>query len=151
MPREPGESNIVSGAISGSASAAGYGLVALAVLFAVIVARRRLAAGTPSAAVRDLDAAPYAIAYLSGGPARTLMAAMASMHVAGTIVVQGHDVREVRAEERLDLNASELECAIHRTATTPIGAVALSDGGQTRPLSALHQTASASSAKAADS
>jgi hypothetical protein len=32
-----------------------------------------------------------------------------------------------------------------------IGAVALSDGGQTRPLSALHQTASASSAKAADS
>jgi hypothetical protein len=31
------------------------------------------------------------------------------------------------------------------------GAVALSDGGQTRPLSALHQTASASSAKAADS
>jgi metal-dependent amidase/aminoacylase/carboxypeptidase family protein len=35
--------------------------------------------------------------------------------------------------------------------TASEGAVALSDGGQTRPLSALHQTASASSAKAADS
>jgi hypothetical protein len=32
-----------------------------------------------------------------------------------------------------------------------LGAVALSDGRRTRPLSALHQTASASSAKAADS
>lgn len=61
-----------------------------------------------------------AIAYLCGGPERALMAALGSMRLAGTIVAQGHDVCGVRAEGRLDLNANELERAIHHTAATPI-------------------------------
>jgi uncharacterized protein (TIGR04222 family) len=113
-------SNTVSGAISGPATAAGYGLIALAVLFGIVVARRRLAAGTTSAAAGDLDRAPYAIAYLNGGPERALMAVIGAMHVAGTIVAQGNDIREVCAEGRLDVNASKLERAIHRTSATPI-------------------------------
>jgi uncharacterized protein (TIGR04222 family) len=95
-------------------------LVALAVLFGVVVARRRLVAGTASVAAAELDEHPYAIAYLNGGPERALMAALGSMRVAGTILAQGDDVREVRAEGRLDAHPNELEQAIHRTAATPI-------------------------------
>jgi uncharacterized protein (TIGR04222 family) len=95
----------------------GYGLVAMVVLFGIIAARRRLAAGTASAAAGEVDGQPYAIAYLSGGPERTLMAVVASMWVAGTVVAHG---AEVRAEGRLDGTASELERAIHLSAATPL-------------------------------
>lgn len=111
-------SSSVSGGISGSAwVVAGYGLVVLAVLVWIIVARWRLAAGTPGAAVGEVDEQPYAMAYLTGGPERALMAALGSMRVAGAVVAQG---REVRADGPLDVNASELERVIHLRATTPI-------------------------------
>lgn len=97
--------------------AAGYGVVVLAVLVGIMVARRWLAAGSASAAAGELDGQPHAVAYLSGGPQRALMAALGSMWAAGTVVAQG---RQVRAEGSLDATASDLERAIHLSAATPI-------------------------------
>lgn len=105
----------VHGWISDLAWLAGYGLVALAV--ALVSRRWLLAAEKVSALAADLEYKPDAIAYLSGGPERALIAALSSMRIAGTIAP--HD-REVRAVGELNEDASALERAIHATAAIPI-------------------------------
>ena len=110
-------SNITWG-ITGPDFLVGYGLLALAVLLGIMVARWRLAAGTAGAATGDLSGQPHDVAYLNGGPELAVLSALSSMRVAGTIITEGRGW--VRAGAPLDDGANELERAIRLAAVVSI-------------------------------
>jgi uncharacterized protein (TIGR04222 family) len=110
-------SNVTWG-ITGPAFLAGYGLLVLAALLAIIVARWRLAGGPPGAGRAELSGHPHDIAYLNGGPELAVLSALSSMRVAGTIVAQERG--RVHAAQAVGTAGSELERAIHLAAIVPI-------------------------------
>ncbi|MGH3767149.1 MAG: TIGR04222 domain-containing membrane protein [Pseudonocardiaceae bacterium] len=109
--------NNVTWGISGPDFLAGYGLLALAALLGILVARWRLAAG-PAIVAAELGGRPHDVAYLNGGPELAVLSALSSMRVAGTIVGEGRG--RVRAGERPGTDADELERAMHLAAAVPI-------------------------------
>lgn len=100
---------------SGPTFFAVYMVIAVAVGLAGIRARRAIADPRPRP-VLDLTAHPYDVAYLNGGPELAVYSALSSMHLAGTIAVEGRG--SVRATARASTDA--LERAIHFAAAGPI-------------------------------
>ena len=99
-----------------------YLLLAAVVLVAAMRARRRIAgvgAGRTTAADRagPLSGRPQDVAYLHGGPELAVWSALSAMHLSGTIATAGRGV--VQAVGRPENRATELERAIHATATSP--------------------------------
>lgn len=110
-------SNVTWG-ISGPDFLVGYGLLALATLLWIMVARWRLAAGPGGPATGEFSGQPHDIAYLNGGPELAVLSALSSMRVAGTVVAEGKG--RLRSSQALGTDADPLERAIHLTAAVPI-------------------------------
>jgi uncharacterized protein (TIGR04222 family) len=97
---------------------AGYGLLALAILLGILVARWRLAAGPAGTATGQFSGQPHDIAYLNGGPELAVLSALSSMRVAGTVVAEGRG--RLRAAAPLGTDADPLERAIQLAAVVPL-------------------------------
>lgn len=111
----------VTWGITGPDFLTGYGLLALATLLGIMVARWRLSAGAAGAAgtaAGEFSGRPHDIAYLNGGPELAVLSALSSMRVAGTVVAEGKG--RLHSAKPLDPDADHLERAIHLTAAVPI-------------------------------
>src|SRR5262249_54046583 len=95
-----------------------YGLLALATLLGILVARWRLTAGPAGAVIGELSGRGYDVAYLNGGPELAVLSALSSMRGARTIVPQGR--RWGSPRRPLSEGADELERAIHEAAVGSI-------------------------------
>ncbi|MGH3569275.1 MAG: hypothetical protein ACRDRH_25280 [Pseudonocardia sp.] len=101
--------------ISGPTFLVAYVVITVAVGLAGIWARRASADRRPRP-VLDVTAHPHDVAYLNGGPELAVYSALSSMHLGGTIAVEGRG--SVRATARADIDA--LERAIHFAAASAV-------------------------------
>ena len=101
--------------VSASAFLTAYLLLALVVTALTLWYRSRVVAGDP-AGVRTVDGRPEDVAYLNGGPALAVYAALSAMHVDGTVLTSDRTPGQVRAGGPVTRSATGLQRAIHRSA-----------------------------------
>lgn len=94
-----------------------YAAMGAIAVVATVPTRRSLARSHAPVPALRLDN-PDDIAYLHGGPERTVFSAVCAMHVAGRITSSGR--RRVRAAGVVDPAAGELERAVHASAQHPV-------------------------------
>jgi uncharacterized protein (TIGR04222 family) len=104
--------------IAGSSFLPAYLVIAVTVGAVGVCTRRALAEPGATSPIDDITTKPHDVAYLAGGGELAVWSALCAMHLRGTLTAADGTVRAVG---RLDLDADDLEKAIHATAGSPVG------------------------------